>query len=257
MTANVQTGGDSGMSEMKKRHARQRLVSMVAGPLWVGLSVLVMRFWYRYRIADVERVRAQYRAIRAQSNAPMLVCANHLTLVDSFLAAWALGSGAYWVTHPDELPWNTPESTNFGRTRLHRLAIFLAKCIPITRGGAREEVGGVLDRVKHLLVNGETALIFPEAGRSRTGRVEESSAAWGVGRIVGSVPGCRVLCVYMRGASQETWGDFPKTHDTMHVSLACIEPKSDTKGVRRSRDLGQQIVRQLQCMEEDYFDARQ
>ena len=33
--------------------------------------------------------------------------------------------------------------------------------------------------------------------------------------------------------------------------------KSDTKGVRRSRDLGQQIVRQLQCMEEEYFDARQ
>lgn len=105
-------------------------------------------------------------------------------------------------------------------------------------------------------MNGETALIFPEAGRSRTGRVEESSAAWGVGRIVGSVPGCRVLCVYMRGTAQETWGDFPKARDTMHVSMACIEPKSDTRGVRRSRDLGQQIVRQLQCMEEEYFDAR-
>jgi 1-acyl-sn-glycerol-3-phosphate acyltransferase len=256
MTANVQPEGDSGMSEMKRRHARQRLVSMVAGPLWVGISVFAMRFWYRYRIADVDGIRAQYRAIRAQSDAPMLICANHLTLVDSFLATWALGSGAYWVTHPDELAWNTPESTNFGRTRRHRLAIFLAKCIPITRGGAREEVAGVLDRVRHLLVNGETALIFPEAGRSRTGRVEESSAAWGVGRIVGSVPGCRVLCVYMRGTAQETWGDFPKARDTMHVSMACIEPKSDTRGVRRSRDLGQQIVRQLQCMEEEYFDAR-
>jgi len=61
----------------------------------------------------------------------------------------------------------------------------------------------------------------------------------------------------MRGTAQETWGDFPKAHDTMHVSMACIEPKSDTKGVRRSRDIGQQIVRQLQCMEEEYFDARQ
>jgi hypothetical protein len=41
------------------------------------------------------------------------------------------------------------------------------------------------------------------------------------------------------------------------VTLAYIEPKSDAKGIRRSRDIGQQIVRQLQCMEGDYFDARQ
>ena len=43
----------------------------------------------------------------------------------------------------------------------------------------------------------------------------------------------------------------------MEVSLACIEPKSDAKGVRRSRDIAQQIVRQLVRMEEDHFDARQ
>lgn len=254
MTADTQLGGDS---EMIRRHARQRLVSMVAGPIWVTLSVIAMRFWYRYKIADVAGVRARYRALRRQSDGPLLICANHLTLVDSFVIAWALGSGNYWLTHPDELPWNTPESTNFGKTWFSRALIFLAKCIPITRGGAREGVAIVLDRVRHLLTRGETALIFPEAGRSRSGRVEESSAAWGVGRIVGSIPGCRVLCVYMRGDHQETWSDFPVTGETMRVDMACIEPKSDTRGIRRSRDIGQQIVRQLQCMEEDYFDARQ
>lgn len=242
---------------MVKRHALQRAVSMLAGPLWVTASVLVMRFHFRYRIANVGRLRRQYRRIREQTDAPMLICANHLTLVDSFIIAWALGSGFYWLRHPDELPWNTPESTNFGRTWMSRLLIFLAKCIPITRGGAREEVGDVLERVKYLLGRGETALLFPEAGRSRSGRVEESAAAWGVGRIVGAVPGCRVLCVYMRGRQQETWGDYPAKGDTMDVEIACIEPKSDAKGVRRSRDLAQQIVRQLIRMEEDYFDARQ
>jgi len=243
--------------ETVRRHALQRAVSVLAGPLWVTASVLVMRFHFRYRIANVARLRQQYRRIRSQTDAPMLVCANHLTLVDSFIIAWALGSGFYWLRHPDELPWNTPESTNFGRTWVSRLLIFLAKCIPITRGGAREEVGDVLERVKYLLGQGETALLFPEAGRSRSGRVEESAAAWGVGRIVGAVPGCRVLCVYMRGREQETWGDYPAKGDTMDVEIACIEPKSDAKGVRRSRDLAQQIVRQLIRMEEDYFDARQ
>jgi len=242
--------------EMARRHARQRRVSVFAGPIWVGASVLVMRFWFRWRIADVERVRAAYRRIRAESKAPLLVCANHLTMVDSFLIAWALGSGGYWLSHPDELPWNTPERKNFGRTRLQRFLIFVAKCIPITRGGAREDVGEVLERVKYLLARGETACIFPEAGRSRTGRVEETAAAWGVGRIVGAVPGCRVLCVYQRGRLQATWSDLPARGDTLDVALACIEPKSDARGVRRSRDLAGQIVRQLVRMEEEYFDAR-
>ncbi len=243
--------------EMVRAHARQRAVSMIAGPIWVGVSVVVMRLWFRYRIADVRRIRREYQQIRAQSDGPLLVCANHLTLVDSFIIAWALGSGTYWLKNPDELPWNTPESTNFGKTVFARLLLFIAKCIPITRGGAREDVGDVLERVKFLLAKGETALLFPEAGRSRSGRVEERAAAWGVGRIVGSIPGCRVLCVYMRGRNQETWGDFPAKGDTVEVALTAIEPKSDAKGVRRSRDLAQQIVRQLIRMEEDYFDARQ
>lgn len=240
-----------------RRHAQQRAVSKIAGPIWVTASVLAMRFYFRYRIHDIEGVRERYRRIRAQSDTPILVCANHLTLVDSFVIAWALGSGFYWLRKPDELPWNTPEATNFGRTWLTRALIFVAKCIPITRGGAREDVGQVLERVKYLLSRGETALLFPEAGRSRSGRVEESAAAWGVGRIVGAVPGCRVLCVYMRGRQQETWADFPEKGDTLDVEIACIEPKSDAKGVRRSRDLAQQIVRKLVQMEEDYFDARE
>jgi 1-acyl-sn-glycerol-3-phosphate acyltransferase len=242
---------------MVRRHARQRVISMIAAPVWLLLPVLAIRFYFRYRIADVQSVRAQYRRIRAQSNAPMLICANHLTLIDSFLVAWALGSGFYWLRHPDELPWNTPESTNFGKTRFSRILIFVMKCISITRGGPREDVGVVLERVKYLLLKGETALLFPEAGRSRSGRVEEDAAAWGVGRVIGAVPGCRVLCVYLRGRQQSTWSDTPAKGDTLDVSLVCIEPKSDAKGVRRSRDLARQVTRQLVRMEGDYFDARQ
>lgn len=239
-----------------ERHARQRRVSWLAAPFWIGLSVLVMRLYFGYRIANASALRAQYRAIRRQSDAPLLVCANHLTLIDSFLVAWSMGSPGYWLRHFDELPWNTPERTNFGRTWLARSLIFVAKCIPITRGGAREDVGDVLERVRYLLQQGETALLFPEAGRSRSGRVEESAAAWGVGRVVGSVPGCRVLCVYLRGRRQETWSDFPARGDVMEVSMSCIEPKSDSRGVRRSRDLAQQIVRELMRMEAEHLRDR-
>lgn len=244
-------------SELIRQHAMQRVVSMVTAPIWLAFTVLTIRFYFRYRIADVRAVRAQYRRIRAQSDAPMLICANHLTLVDSFLVGWALGSGFYWLRHPDELPWNTPESTNFGKTWVARSLIFVTKCISITRGGRREDIGIVLERVKYLLTKGEAALLFPEAGRSRSGRVEEAAAAWGVGRVVGGVPGCRVLCVYLRGRQQETWSDFPVRGEILDASLVCIEPKSDAKGVRRSRDLAEQVTRQLARMEGDYFDDRQ
>lgn len=244
-------------SMMVRRHARQRLVSMITSPIWLGLVVLVNRLYFRYRIANIRAVRSAYRRIRAQSDAPMLVCANHLTLVDSFLVAWALGSVNYWVIHFDELPWNTPESKNFGRTRTARVLFFLMKCIPITRGGPREGIAMVLGRVRHLTRHGETALLFPEAGRSRSGRVNADAAAWGVGRVVGGVPGCRVLCVYLRGRKQATWSDFPVRGEILDASLECIEPKSDARGVRRSMDLARQVTGQLMRMEEEYFDARQ
>lgn len=249
-------GATRSETEMMRRHAIQRAVSMVTSPLWLLFTVIAIRFWFRYRVADLQTVRAQYRRIRAQTDAPMLVCGNHLTLVDSFLVAWALGSASHWLVHPDELPWNTPESRNFGTNPFSRALFFLLKCIPITRGGPRDGVGAVLTRVIYLLQRGETALLFPEAGRSRTGRVDVDAAAWGVGRVIGAVPHCRVLCVYLRGRRQTTWSDFPAKGDVLDVSLVCIEPKSDAKGVRRSRDLALQVTRQLQCMEEAYFDGR-
>ncbi|MFP6655681.1 MAG: 1-acyl-sn-glycerol-3-phosphate acyltransferase [Myxococcota bacterium] len=256
-SAVVAKGPSDDHSAMVRRHARQRIVSLFSSPIWLGLIIFAMRFLFRYRIANVDSLRAQYRRIRAESDAPMLICANHLTMIDSLLIEWALGSGPYWSTHPDELPWNAPESTNFGKTWLARSLIYLLKCIAITRGGPRESIAAVLTRILYLLSKGETALLFPEAGRSRSGRVAEDAGAWGVGRIVGGTPNCRVLCIYLRGRKQESWSDLPAKGDVMDVSMICIEPKSDARGVRRSLDLSRQVTIQLAQMEKDYFDARQ
>jgi hypothetical protein len=242
---------------MAVRHALQRVVVSIAAPLWVPFTVFYLRFVAGYRVAEVESVRQQFEAVRRESDAPLLLCANHLTLIDSFLIMWALRSPSRLLFDVDSFAWNTPERANFAAGRVAQTLTYFAKCIPIARGGRREETGEVLQRVGYLLGQGELALIFPEGGRSRSGRVEVESAAWGVGRIVGSVPRCRVLCVYMRGDAQQTWGTAPARGDRLAVSLACIEPKSDSRGVRRSRDLAQQITRQLARMEQEYFDGRQ
>lgn len=232
----------------------------MAAPLFVPLVLAALRFGMGYRIAGLQQARRKYARIRAERvapGAPMLICANHLTLIDSFLVAWALASPWRLALHYDEMPWNVPEQRNFGSNVFERSASWVLKCIPIVRGGAREEVAAVLDRVAALSRAGEIALIFPEGGRSRTGRVEIDNAAWGVGRIVSALPGCRVVCVYLRGRRQQTWSSVPARGDVLDVDVTCIEPKSDARGVRRSRDFARQIVAQLASMEREHFDGRQ
>lgn len=253
MTGN---GSTPEIRRMHRAHAVQRLIGWLVAPLWVPAAALVMRYRAGYRIEDLRRIRREYARIRRAADTPLLLCGNHLTLVDSFVIAWALRSPLAYALDYDSLPWNTPEETNFATTPIRRVLVYLGKCIPIRRGGDRHEVAEVLARVTHALERREVALLFPEGGRSRSGRVEESAAAWGVGRIVGSVEGCRVVCVYLRGRQQATWSDYPARGDSIHVEIACIEPKSDHKGARRSRDLAQQIIGQLKRMEEAYFDGR-
>ncbi len=114
----------------------------------------------------------------------------------------------------------------------------------------------MIKRVQHLLSRGETALIFPEAGRSRSGRVEADSVAHAVGRILTSVPGCQPLCVYLRGDRQHTWSTVPARGDSFYIDFELVEPQSDHSGMRRSRDFSQQIVDRLVGMEKKYFAGR-
>ncbi|MEE8313538.1 MAG: lysophospholipid acyltransferase family protein [Myxococcota bacterium] len=225
-------------------------------PLWIPLTVLVLRFGLGYRIEGLAEARARFRRILAERSGPLLICANHLTLIDSFLIAWALAPSWRYALRFDLLPWNVPERTNFSSGFWSALLTYLAKGIPITRGGNRPDVAEVLRRVSHLLARGELALIFPEGTRSRTRRVDVESAAWGVGRVIGGLPGCHVLCVYLRGRAQESWGRIPARGDRFHVDLSCIEPKSDQRGMRRSRDLSRQVVTELARMERSFLGDR-
>ena len=75
--------------------------------------------------------------------------------------------------------------------------------------------------------------------------------------IVGGLPGCQVLCVYLRGHAQKSWGAIPARGDRFHVDLACIEPKTDLRGMRRSRELALQVAAELERMERSYFLDRE
>jgi 1-acyl-sn-glycerol-3-phosphate acyltransferase len=208
----------------------------------------------RWTIVGRDAVRAEYHRIRRQPG-PLLLCANHLTLVDSAIVAWALDSPLHYVWDFSRLPWNLPERRNFADNPLNRVLVYLMKCVPITRGSSREEVGRVLAKVTWLLEKGETVLLFPEGGRSRSGRVEVNAATYGAGRIVHALGGCRVLCVYLRGEHQRTWSDLPARGERFHVFLDCFEPKSERPGLRGSLEISRRILERLAALEERFFAA--
>lgn len=237
--------------------AVQRVVGHLVSPLSTFAVVALLRLVLGLRIAEMRASRRRFREILAEGDGPLLICANHLTLIDSALIAWALGSPAWYVFRFAALPWNVPDQANFAATPLQRLLVYLFKCVPMPRGGSREAVADTLARFSYVLSRGDVGLIFPEGGRSRSGRVEIENAAWGVGRIVKGLPGCRVVCVYLRGESQQSWSDYPARGDRLHVQVARIEPKSDHAGLRGSRDVARQIVSKLIEMEEAHFDDRQ
>ena len=236
--------------------AVQWTIGRLLSPIWVPATVALMRFGLRWRIDGARAARREYRALRA-GDEPLLVCANHLTLVDSALVAWALGSPGWFLTHYAALPWNVPERRNFASSLVSRLLVYLMKCVPVTRGGSRGDVRGVLARLAYLLGRGETVLVFPEGGRSRSGHVEIENAAYGVGRILGTLPDCRVLCVYLRGDHQSGYGDLLRRGEHFRVQLATLRPTSELRGMRRARDLAQQVVGTLARLEREHFDARQ
>ena len=85
--------------------------------------------------------------------------------------------------------------------------------------------------------------MFPEGGRSRSGRIDPESIAQGVGRLIKEVGDCRVLCVYLRGDAQRTWSNLPGRGDTFTIATRLVEPRSALRGVRASRDLAAQVAR--------------
>ena len=233
----------------------QLAVGRLAAPVCVPLAVLAMRLGFRWRIRDAASSRARYASLLADRQ-PLLVVANHLTMVDSALIAWGLGSTLSHVLHYHGLPWNVPEQSRVESSWLWRVLAYLMKCIPIPRGGDRQVVAQVLERLAHLMRSGEAVLMFPEGGRSRSGQVDAESLAHGVGRLIKEVGGCRVLCVYMRGDAQRTWSHLPAAGDTFTIATRLVEPRTDLRGLRASRDLAAQVVGHLAEMERDYWAGR-
>jgi 1-acyl-sn-glycerol-3-phosphate acyltransferase len=237
--------------------AVQRAVCLAAFLPYAILWHAVLRLIGKYRFSDQAAFRAEIKKlVENAGNAPLIICANHLTMIDSMLLGAVLFSTSHYLRSFRHLPWNLPEIQNFGRKFWVRLMCYLGKCVYVERAGSAASKDLTLAKVKYLLSQQETILIFPEGGRSRSGRVNPESASYGVGSIIQDVPGCVVLCVYMRGEAQESYSFFPKRGENFHCLASLIKPRSESQGRRGSKEIALQVMNTIKQLEDQYFTVR-
>ncbi|MEO1575318.1 MAG: 1-acyl-sn-glycerol-3-phosphate acyltransferase, partial [Pseudomonadota bacterium] len=159
----------------------QRLVSF-ALLLIFGPVILALAYWrWDYRAIDSAGVRRRFAKIRAEHPGPMLICTNHLTLIDSIVQAVLLVPLSRYLTSVSALPWNLPEFKNFNHSLAWRLTCYLGRCIPVTRGGTKEQRNLAQDKMRYVLARGDAISIFPEGTRSRSGRIDPEEFSYASG----------------------------------------------------------------------------
>lgn len=235
----------------------QRGISHVCFAVFGPVLVWLFRYRFGFSGHDIERVRARYRALRAAHPGPLLICSNHLTLVDSIIQAIVLGSLWDYLKRPSALPWNLPEAKNFYHRWSWRLVCYLGRCIPVQRGGTAAQAQLTQARMLWVLNRGDAIAIFPEGKRSRDGRVDDRDFSYGVGQLLNQAPEAAVMCVYLRGMRFGGFADFPTRGDRFYVQLRMLAPYSESRGLRRARDLSAQVIACLKDMEAEYFAARE
>lgn len=222
---------------------------IIFGPVIHGLY----RLKYRFSARDVAQVRARFRQIRRDHPGPMLLCSNHLTLIDSIVQGVILNSLGTYLTRVSALAWNLPERKNFDHDLGWRLTCYLGRCIPVTRGASTEESRRVQDRMRYVLERGDIISIFPEGKRSRSGRVDDQDFSYGTGQLLRMVPQATVLCVYMRGMKKGGFANFPAKGEHFYLDLDVLHPSTELKGLRATRDLSRQVIDKIKNMEERFF----
>lgn len=243
------------MNRHKARSLRlQYALGRVAVFLMAPLTALALRY-LGYRIENIQEIREAVKKAMHEHRGGWIICANHLTMIDSVIVAWALMPLTSYMLRYRLMPWNLPERENFQKNLLLALLCYLTKCIPIHRGGDRDEMKRTMNTCAHLLNGGSTLLIFPEGGRSRRGIIDRNALSYGVGRLVQKSSSARVLCVYIRGLGQKGFSSIPRRREIFIGRAEPFQPRTDERGLRGQRETARQIVQQLARMEKDWFSA--
>jgi len=231
----------------------QYVLGRIAVVLTAPLCFLFVRLM-GYRIRDLKRIRGEVRRIHRTYGGPWIVCPNHLTMIDSLVVSYGMFSLADHILHFRRVLWNLPERKNFQRNPFLTLLCYLVKCLPVDRGGSRETLQLLLEKCGRVLDWGQSLLVFPEGGRSRTARINQENFSYGVGRFLDEKSRRRVMLIYLRGDGQERYGTMPRFGERFTMNVEVFDPGVvDVGGLRRQREYARRIIERLAGMEDAYF----
>jgi 1-acyl-sn-glycerol-3-phosphate acyltransferase len=212
----------------------------------------LLSLWARFRITNLSEVRRTFQQL-AKKPGGLLICANHLTYVDSAVVIWALAPLWWYTINYKKVPWNLPAADHFNKGILYPVLAFIFKCIFVDRQGSKAHKKAVLGTVLELLERGESVVIFPEGRRSRSGRFERESSRNGVGRLLSALDSPTVLCLYLRDKRQATYSKFPPRRSRFSIGVSMLHPKGTSAGTAGHRELTLQVVDELVRLEEAHF----
>lgn len=222
-----------------------------------GILLLLMKYFRGYRIENMQEIRQAFKEIWAEkqrTKKPLIICANHLTFIDSALIIWALASNFWYVFNYDAFTWNLPAGDFFKKKLRYHATLYLTKCIFLDRQGSSAHKNAVLNLCRHLLEKGNVVLIFPEGQRSRTGIFDNERLRFGVGKIISSLENAQVLCIYLRSPQQETFSNYPPKNAVFKLKMRLIEPKIyDGDKKKTSIEAVGEIGAAIKQMEEEFF----
>jgi 1-acyl-sn-glycerol-3-phosphate acyltransferase len=226
--------------------------------IWFGpLLVFFLKVLRLYRCPNQRSIRRRIaQLIKTHPRRPLLICANHLTMIDSLLLAWLLFDFRLLVRQFAYFPWNVPEFATFGQSYIMRGLCYLFKCVYLEREGSVASKRLVWQKIAYLNRLGESLCVFPEGGRSRIGNLNRDAAMYGVGQLVQSNPRTLVLAVYLRGKSQRSYGFWPKLGDEIWIDWNEVKCEV-AEGRKAQRDITMQIFDELEALERRYHAAWQ
>ncbi len=232
----------------------QAVIDRIMFFLYGGFVIFVIKFIWRNTYDDLKPIREKYLEYFNQSRQPTLMCANHLTMADSFVVNHALAPLHKYAFDFRIFPWNVPAYENYKGSFFFRIMTYLGACIPIDRTASLEKQKHVQEKILYMLRKGYTFTIFPEGTRSRSGQIEPEKVSYGVGQLLKEMENPRVVIAYCRGLKQLHYSNFPARRDHFYVDVDCIYPTTDQKGMRAARDLAMQVILKLKEMEEKCFE---
>lgn len=248
---------DPPLWQVEKTRFQSNVCRIALLPLGAVL-IFMMKYVRGYRIENLTEVRRRFREIweqRERENIPLVICANHLTFIDSALLIWAFASNWWYVFNYRAFMWNIPAGDFFKKKFIYHAVLYLTKCIFIDRNGTSAHKNAILNLCRYLLAKGNIVLIFPEGQRSRTGEFDVERLRFGTGKIINALGRANVLCVYIRSPLQTSFSNYPPKGSHFKIQMEVISPVIDQEvsPKRASMLVVREIGTVIKRMEERFF----